>query len=62
MLVLTRRPEESIVITCPNGEVIKILITEIKGEKVRLAFDAARNITIHRTEVQEAIKHANRNS
>jgi carbon storage regulator len=52
MLVLSRRPNESITI----GEDIVITIVEVRGDKVRLGIDAPKNVTVHRTEVYEAIK------
>lgn len=41
MLVLTRRlservKETDIVITCPNGDIIKICLAQIKGKQVRI--------------------------
>lgn len=50
-LVLTRKLEESIVI----GGSIVVKVVEIRGDNVRLAIDAPREVTIHRSEVQAAI-------
>lgn len=52
MLVLSRRPKETIVITVGNRQVI-VTVTEIRGDKVRLGFDADRDIAINRREVLE---------
>jgi carbon storage regulator len=52
MLVLSRKPSESIVIR----DDIVVTIIEIRGDKVRLGFDAPRDVPIHRNEVYEAIK------
>jgi carbon storage regulator len=52
MLVLSRKINESIVI---NGKII-VTVTEIRGNKVRLGFDAPRAVTIHRSEVYDAIR------
>lgn len=52
MLVLSRRKNESIVI----GENIVVTIIEIRGDKVRLGISAPSEVSVHRTEVLEAIK------
>lgn len=52
MLVLTRKKDETIVI----GDVVKVTVVEIRGDKVRLGIDAPREIAVHRQEVQEAIQ------
>lgn len=48
MLVLSRRPEESIAI----GSNITVVVLGIKGNQVRLGFRAPREVMIDRTEVQ----------
>jgi len=55
MLVLTRKPGESVTI----GDNIKITIIEIKGRQVRLGIDAPRDMTIHREEVYSRIHEEN---
>ena len=52
MLVLSRKINESIVI---NND-IKIIVVEIRGDKVRLGVEAPREVPVHRMEVYEAIK------
>jgi carbon storage regulator len=56
MLVLTRKPEQSIVV---GGE-IEITILEVRGEQVRVGIRAPRAIAIHRKEIFEQIKQANK--
>jgi len=51
MLVLSRKKNESIII---NGTIL-IKVVEIRGEKVRLGFEAPKEVTVHRQEVYEAI-------
>ena len=52
MLVLTRKRNESIII----GDSIKLTVTEIRGDKVRLGIEAPKEIPVHRQEVYEAIQ------
>ena len=55
MLVLTRRTNERVIITLPDGATIQILLCEVRGDKVRIGFEAPRQIKINRLEVQESI-------
>lgn len=55
MLVLTRRPDQRIVI----GDEIVITVLEVKGDSVRIGIDAPRSVRVHREEVQEALRLAN---
>lgn len=52
MLVLSRKRNEVIVV----NDTIKIVVIDIRGDKVRLGVDAPKNVTIHRQEVYEAIQ------
>ena len=52
MLVLARKTGQAIQI----NDDITITVVEIRGDKVRLAFSASRDVTIHRKEVYEAIQ------
>jgi carbon storage regulator len=54
MLVLSRRPNESIVI---NDKIV-ITVIEIRGDKVRLGIEAPRDVPVHRSEVYHAIQNA----
>ena len=51
MLVLTRKPGEKIFI----GDNISLTVVEVKGDSVRIAVDAPREIKIYRGEIYEAI-------
>lgn len=53
MLVLTRKPNQSIII----GDDIKITVVEVRGEQVRLGITAPKDIPVHRQEIYEAIQH-----
>ena len=56
MLVITRRPDQSIVI---DGK-IEVTILSIGKDGVRLGIRAPREVQVHRREVFEAITEANR--
>jgi len=56
MLVLSRKIGEKIVI----GDKITVTIMEVKGDSVRLAFDAPKDIKIYRGEIYEAIAAENK--
>lgn len=55
MLVLTRRPGESIVV----GENIVITVIEIKGGQVRIGIDAPREVDVYREEIYEQVRQEN---
>ena len=52
ILTLSRKLGESIMI----GDSIKIIVIEVRGDKVRLSFDAPKDIPIQRKEIYDAIK------
>ena len=52
MLVLSRHVNEEVVI---DDDVV-VTVVEIRGDKVRLGFDAPKEVSVHRREVYEAIK------
>jgi carbon storage regulator len=58
MLVLSRKISESIII----GDNIIVRVADIRGDNVRIAIDAPRDIKIYRGEVYEAISEANKAS
>ena len=53
MLVLSRKKNEEVI--CADG-IIVVRVIEIRGDKVRLGFEAASDISIHRREVWDAIQ------
>jgi carbon storage regulator len=55
MLVLTRRPGESIVV----GEDIVVTVIEIKGGQVRIGIDAPRSVDVYREEIYEQVRQEN---
>jgi carbon storage regulator len=52
MLILTRRPGESVKI----GDDVTVSILGIKGNQVRIGFNAPKDISIHREEIYERIQ------
>ena len=52
MLILTRKPGESIVI----GDNVTITILGVRGNQVRLGTDAPIEISVHREEIYHRIK------
>lgn len=51
LLVLSRHRDEVIRI----GDDIKVMVVDIRGDKVRLGVDAPSNVPVHRDEVYRAI-------
>ena len=51
MLVISRKKHESIVI----DDSILVTVIEIRGDKVRLGIEVPRHMTVHRSEVYEAL-------
>lgn len=56
MLILSRRPGEIIRI----GDLIKIQITEIQGNQVKMGFDAPLDLKIYREEIYNLIMREHR--
>ena len=54
MLVLSRKKNESIII----DDQIRIVVIEVRGDKVRLGIEAPKEIPVHRQEVYDAIATA----
>lgn len=52
MLVLSRYIDEEIFI----GDDIRIVITDVRGDRVRIGIDAPADVAVHRKEVYETIK------
>ena len=55
MLVLTRKPGQSIMI----GDEVEVQVLSVAGEKVRLGITAPREVAIFRNEVYERIESEN---
>src|SRR5947209_12879112 len=55
MLVLTRKKGERVMI----GDDIVVTVIDVRGDGVRIGFDAPRGVSIQRAEVISAVKEAN---
>lgn len=51
MLVITRKPTETIMI----GDNVKIKVLGVKGSQVRIGIDAPKDVAVHRHEIYERI-------
>jgi carbon storage regulator len=54
MLILTRRVGEVVLIDKKNNN-IKAVVLGVKGNQVKLGFEAPDHVSIHREEVQDRI-------
>ena len=52
MLILTRKPQEAIVI----NDNVKVMVLQVKGNQVRIGINAPKAVSVHRIEVYEKIK------
>jgi carbon storage regulator CsrA len=59
MLVLSRKPLESVVVGGADGldRLLKVTVLEIKHGSVRLGFETAADVPIHRWEIWERIQN-----
>ena len=59
MLVLSRKQQESVVVGKADdaGGVLKVTVLEIKQGRVRLGFEVADDVAVHRWEVWERIQN-----
>lgn len=55
MLVITRREGEEVVIGNPAAPLGIVRIAQIRGDRVRIAFEFPREIDVHRREVADQI-------
>ena len=55
MLVVSRRPGESVVIELPSGELIEVVVLSVKGNQVKLGTDAPKHLPVVREELLERV-------
>lgn len=55
MLVITRREGEEVVIGDPKNPLGVVRIAQIRGDRVRIAFDFPREVQLYRREVANQI-------
>ena len=57
MLVLTRKSQESVVVGGPSEPdcMLKVTVLEIRNGRVKLGFDLAEGVPVHRWEVWQRI-------
>ena len=60
MLVLTRKPRESVVVSRKDSgqATLTVTVLEVNGSKVRLGFEGDPDCSVHRQEVWERIRAA----
>ena len=60
MLVLTRKNQEAVVVggSSEMDDLLRVTVLDVRGERVRLGFEAPRHIPIHRWEVWQRVRAA----
>ena len=56
MKIVTRHPNEAIIIELPTGEIIKVAVLSVKPGLVRIGTDAPDNIKILKEELLEGFR------
>lgn len=56
MLVVTRKPQESVII----GNDVTVTVLGVKGNQVRIGINAPQSVTVHREEIVERIRSERR--
>lgn len=55
MLVLSRKQGETVVVEC-GGANVEVTVVDVRGDKIRIGFNAPREVVIHRKEVWDKIR------
>ena len=55
MLVLTRRPGETLIIELPTGEQVEVTVLNVNRNQVRIGLDAPEQVQILREELHEPV-------
>jgi carbon storage regulator len=57
VLILSRKTGQSLILTTDAGEVIEVMITDIRsGPTIRVGIEAPRSVAIWRKEMYEEVK------
>ena len=59
MLVLTRKPEESIIVVSPSGDTMEIHLAKIDNDRAKIGIEAPTDFRIFRKEVYDAVLQSN---
>ena len=59
MLVLTRKPEESIIVVSPNGDTMEIHLAKIDNDRAKIGIEAPTDYRIFRKEVYDVVLQSN---
>lgn len=51
MLVLMQYPGEPTIISLPSGELVRVIVGAVVGNRVRMCYDAPRHIPIDREKI-----------
>ena len=55
MLILSRKPNESLMI----GDDVEVVVLEVKGDQVKLGIKAPKKVSVYRKEIYENIQREN---
>ena len=59
MLVLTRKPEESIIVVSPSGDTMEIHLAKIDSDRAKIGIEAPTDFRIFRKEVYDVVLQSN---
>ncbi len=59
MLVLTRKPEESIIVVSPGGDTMEIHLAKIDNDRAKIGIEAPTDFRIFRKEVYDMVLQSN---
>ena len=59
MLVLTRKPEESIIVVSPGGDTMEIHLAKIDNDRAKIGIEAPADFRIFRKEVYDMVLQSN---
>jgi carbon storage regulator len=59
MLILTRKPEESIVVVSPDGATMEIHLAKIDNDRAKIGIEAPADFRIFRKEIYDMVLQSN---